>query len=123
MEIVLVSLGLVRPCTTRKDTSPVGWRLACSVLVVLRITPDVPVAIGVGFGLPALLEPVVLNAGVIDDEIHNDTQPSGVCLRNEPIHVLYRPILRVDLLVVAYIVSHVIIRRIIDRTDPDEIYA
>jgi hypothetical protein len=79
MEIILVSGGVVFPCTacvasrvsvekTRKPlrirTSEigepvVGW-LSLSILIVSRLSPDIPVSVRAVFGRLGLLEPFVL---------------------------------------------------------------
>ena len=60
---------------------------------------------------------------MIQHKVHNDPDAVLFCLIDQLIHVLQCSEHRVDILVVGYVITVVILRRLIDRRQPDRIYA
>jgi hypothetical protein len=79
MPVVLLALGVPRPVRALgvdEDHAGVG-----PLLVV--VTPHVPVGVGVGAVGARHLEPRVLIAGVVHDQVGDDSQAAGVGLLDE----------------------------------------
>ena len=79
------------------------------------------------FGLlgarPRLDEPLVLVAGVVDDQVHEHLEAGGVRLLDQLVELVQGPEQRVDVLVVADVVAVVVHRRAVDRAQPDHVHA
>lgn len=84
---------------------PVVRRLAVAVGVIFRFLPDIPVSVWVILGAAGLFEPLMLVAGVVDDEVEDELHATLVQLVAEDIHILDSAIWRIDLAVVADIVT------------------
>ena len=79
------------------------------------------------FGLsrtrPRLDEPRVLVGGVVDDQVHHQLHAAVVHAREQRVEVGERAEHRVDALVVADVVAVVVLRRGIDRREPEHVDA
>ena len=86
----------------------VGEDDAGALVLVVRVAPDVVVALG-ALGIPArLLEPGVLVAGVVDDELADDADVALVGLVHQALEVRERAVVRVDRVVVRDVVAVVL---------------
>lgn len=113
VQVVLLG-GLVPvPGGAAEVAAPVVGRPAGAVGVVLGRPPHVPVALGVVLGGAALLEPLVLVAGVVDDEVEQHAQAARVAGFDDALHVPDRAVGRVHLLVVGDVVAHVVLRAVV----------
>ena len=88
-----------------------------------RIAPQVPIGEWPRARRPGRDEPGVLVAGVIHDEIEDDTNAAPVCLLDQAIEILVRPEQRIHGRVVADVVADVESGRWVDRREPDRIDA
>ncbi len=110
---VVLAAGLVeRPCRAGEERLPVG-RLRARVAgghPAARWPPPVPVALRGRARRPALVEPRVLVAGVVDHQVHEQLHPARVQLGDQLVELRQRPEQRVDVLVVADVVAVVGLR-------------
>ena len=92
-----------------------------SVLIPLvGVTPHVEVTpLAAGLGPPGALEPVVLVAGVIDDDLGDHPQAAAVRLGHESLEVPHRPVLGVDVGVVTDVVAAIAQGGGVERQQPD----
>ena len=58
---------------------------------------------------------------MVDHKVHNDLNASFFRLPDESVHILHRPVLRMDGIIVADVVTVIILRRLINRRKPDDI--
>ena len=119
VEVVLVDGRDVLPGAALEQGDPVVRRQAVALLVVLRVSPDVIVVVGVVPGLAGLLEPHALVRGVVDDEVHEDLHAALVGGVEELLEQLQVAVLRVDVIVVRDVVPVVRLGRRVDGGEPD----
>lgn len=84
---------------------PVVGGLAVTLSVISGRAPDIPVSEGVVLRLSRLLEPFVLIAGVVDNQIENQLHASLMQPVPEDVHIRNVAILRINGFVVANIVA------------------
>jgi hypothetical protein len=60
---------------------------------------------------------------VVDDKIKDESHSASVCFIDQALHILQRAIRRIDIFVVADIITHVDLRRIKHWTDPYAIHS
>ena len=117
--VVLAADRVVRPVRdlgVDEDDARVGVRL-------VRVRPDVPVAVGaVGIGA-RLLEPGVVGGGVVHDEVDDHPDPALVRRLDEGAEVLDRAVVRVDRVEVGDVVAAVAERRGVEGEQPDAVDA
>ena len=65
----------------------------------------------------------MLVGGVVQHQIHDDTDVALLRLRNQTIEILHRAILRVDGLIIRDVVAEVDLRRRVDGRQPDGVDA
>lgn len=87
VQVVLIGGLVVCPGAALEVAGPVVGGLAVPLGVVSGGSPDVPVSEGVVLGFPRLLEPVVLVAGVVHDEVEHQLHASLMQLVLEHIDV------------------------------------
>lgn len=104
-EIVLIGSLVIFPCTPLEVALPVVGRLAVSLGVIARSTPDVPIAVRVIFGLARFFEPFVLVAGVVHDEVEDELHAALVQLVTQDVDVGNVAIWRVNDFVVTDIIT------------------
>ena len=63
----------------------------------------------------------MLVAGVVDDEVHDDLEPALVRAGDQLVDVGEATEQRVDVLVVADVVAIVVLRRLVDRRQPNHV--
>ena len=87
-----------------------------------RRAPEVPVALLAAQVRARLDEPRVLVAGVVDDEVHDQLDAAVVQRRDQLVDVGQAAEGGVDVLVVADVVAGVVLRRRVDRGEPDDVH-
>ena len=90
-------------------------------VAVVRVRPDVPVALGRVAAGAGLLEPRVVGGGVVHDEVGDHADAALVGGVDEQADVLERPVVGVDLLVVGDVVAAVTQGRPVHRQEPDAV--
>jgi hypothetical protein len=58
---------------------------------------------------------------VVDDKVQNDTHTAGVCLVDQPLHIIERAVRCVHIFIVADVVSHIDLWAVVHGTDPDSV--
>ena len=112
----------VRPAAPVEDAAPVVRRRL--VVVAPALADDVPIpGRGAGHAGQQLLEPRVLAAGVVRDDVHEDPDAAVMGLRDQFVDVGQRAEPRVDGAVVGDVVAAVVERRGVEGRDPDRVDA
>jgi hypothetical protein len=93
------------------------------LVALLRVRPDVPVALRRVGARAGLLEPGVVHRGVVHDEVGDDAHPALVGLIDEAPHVLDHAVVLVDREEVGDVVAAVPQRRLVHRQQPDAVHA
>ena len=91
--------------------------------VVRLVAPPVPVALRVVAAGAGLHEPRVLRRRVVDHEVHHELHPARVDGAEQAVEVRERAEHRLDALVVGDVVAVVVLRRGVDRRQPDDVDA
>ena len=116
MQVILAAQLVVDPAILPEKAAPVGGLFARFALF-----PDVK--IGVGFNTPAaFLEPPVLVAGVVDDQIHDDADVPLFGFGDQGIHIRQRTVIGVNIAVIADIIAVIPVGRGINRRKPQSTY-
>jgi hypothetical protein len=102
---------------------PVIWWMPISLLVVLWRLPYIPVTELIVFGAPGVLEPFVLIASVIDNQVHQKLHITFMAALYQSLHVLDCAILVCTRLVIRDVIAHIDLRRLVGWTEPDNIYS
>ena len=87
------------------------------------VPPHIVVMVRIVFALLRLLEPAVLVGGVVQHQVHDDADPSLLCLRNKLLHVSEAAEHGVYVLVIGYVVAVVILGRPAHGREPDSVNA
>ena len=114
MQVPLAGFFIVTPRRRRKEGRPVV-RLPS----VLAVAPDIVIPVGIVPAFSRFHKPGVFIGGVIHDEIHHQLDVPLVQLPQKRIKILHCSKFGHDLFIVTDIISHVRIRRIIHRAQPD----
>ena len=114
VQVVLAALLAVRPRRAAEDAAPVRRGAA----VLLRVAPDIPVALRVRAALLRLQEPRVLVGGVVVDEIHDDAHVALLRFGDQLLHVGERAEIGMDAAIVADVVAVVDHGRRVDGREP-----
>lgn len=107
MQVVFLRMLIPFPNGLVEARSPIVGRLPVALIVVLGGPPDVPVSFWIVLRGARLLEPLVLVASVVDDEITPDSHPSIVTALDQGVHVFHSSVGRMNGFVVADVVAHV----------------
>ena len=119
VEIVLVDGFDILPGAALEQGDPVVRRQAVAFLIVLRVSPDVVIVVGVVARFAGLFEPFALIGGVVDDEVHEDLHAALVGVVQKLFEKLQVTVLRVDVIVVGNVVPVVRLGRRVDGREPD----
>jgi hypothetical protein len=117
VEVPRAALLVVAPGLPAEQRVPVvrplvGVALAPDVVVVVRFHP-----------VPGPLEPLVFVRGVVDDQVHDETDVAVVEPVSQRLPVVHGPVLLVDRPVVADVVAVVGPRGLVDGIEPDDVDA
>ncbi|MNF83774.1 hypothetical protein D3C84_661040 [compost metagenome] len=110
---ILAGLSLVLPCRTTKLGLP----------VIGLIAPDVEVTIRIVETAARLLEPGVLDRGVVDHDIEHQFDPALAGLGDQQFTVGHGAVARIDGVVITDVVTVVTLGRTQERRDPQAIDA
>lgn len=133
VEEVLLGRGVERPRGAREVRAPavglrhvepgVGGGVECATLLDggAPSTPPVPVALRILLRRARLDEPRVLVARVVHHEVHHDPDAPLVRLGQQQVELVERAEQRIDVLVVGDVVAVVVLRRGVDRREPDHV--
>lgn len=88
------------PRTTTKNGSPIIGLEPVSLIIILGISPEVPISLRIFFRAARLLKPFVLIRSMVDNEIHEKFDLITPQLVDEPLHIIQCPIWRVDIAVI-----------------------
>ena len=125
VEVVLAGRGVELPHRAGEERAPVGRLRAGRSRghAVAGRPPPVPVALGVLARRARGGEPGVLVGRVVDDQVQDQPHPALVDGGEQPVEVRERAERRVDVLVVGDVVAGVVLRRRVDRREPDDVDA
>ena len=118
MQVVLPPGGDVLPGAAPEHRGPV-----VGLLPVHRVVPDVVVGLVVVPGGAGLHEPGVLVGGVVHHQVHNQLHAPAVAGVPQALPVLHGAEFLHDLLVPGDVVAVVVVGGLIDRREPDGVYA
>ena len=122
VQIVFVQPLVVFPCAALEHARPVVRRTSFAAHGLAR-PPYIIVVIGVILALAALDEPLVLVAGMVDDEIHEHAHTALVRAVKHLTEYAEVSVLRVYVHIVGNIVAEVRVRRRVYRRKPDSVHA
>jgi len=123
VQVVFLENLVVLPGTALEQAIPVVGRVHAAVQSHVPLAPEVVVVIPAERVLPARPEPRVLRRGVVDHEVHDHPEATGVGLRDDLVKHLERAVFGVDVAVVRDVVAIVRVRRGIERREPDARHA
>ena len=103
VEIVLPTHFVELPAVAAEEIAPVGRLFA-----VFALAPDVKIGVWCD-AAAAFLEPFVLIAGVVNNEIHDDADIPLFRFGDEGIHLLQRTVIGVDIAVIADVIAVILI--------------
>ena len=118
VQVVLVRRCIVLPGRAAEVRLPVVRLFSASAVL-----PDVEVAVGIRAGLAALDEPGVLVGRVVDDKVHDELDARFMCRLQQGVKVCHRAEVLHDGAVVGDVVAVVVVGRLVDRGEPDDIDA
>ena len=119
MHIVHAGLFIVLPDTAAEAGAPVVRQTA----VLLPLTPDIIVTVGVVPGRTGLDKPPVLVRAVVHHQIHDDFQAEGMGLFQHRVEIRHGTELSHDILIIADVIPVVVVGRLVDRREPDGVRA
>lgn len=108
---------------TLEVRDPVIRGMSVPVLVKPGRLPDIPIAVLIILGASRLLEPLVLVAGVVDHQVHQQLHSPVMAALDQPLDINDRAVLVRDTVVVGNVVAHVDLRRLVGRTEPDNVHS
>ncbi len=124
VEVELLAEGLPLPARASEIRGPVVGRQRFAVRAeARRVAPQVPVGVRPIPARPRRAEPGMLVAGVIQDQVEDDSKAAPMRLRDQPVEVGAGPEEWVDRAVIADVVAEIESRRRVDRRQPDGIDA
>ena len=95
VKIVFVNFGIVLPCSALKGGKPVVRRL-----VALAFSPYVIIVIRIVNALCALLEPLMLVGGMVDNKIHKHLHSAFMCAVKYHFEIIERTEFGIDISVI-----------------------
>jgi hypothetical protein len=108
---------------TSKIAQPVIRRLPLPIVIILRRPPDIPIPILTLLTALTLPEPLMLITGMIHHKIHHILHLPLMQAPDQLIMILHRPVLGMDVPIIAYIIPHVDLRGGEDGAKPDHVDA
>ena len=86
---------------------PVVRRVTVALLIIPSRLPNIPIPILIVLGAARLLEPLMLVASMVDNQVHEKLHTALVTALNQLLDVRDRAILIRDAVVVGNVVSHI----------------
>ena len=116
MKIILPSLFRILPSISSKFRLPV-----CRLFSINRIFPNIKILV---FRIPSFrfYKPFIFSRRMIYNNIHHYFYPSFMCFRQHSLKFFHCPIIRINAIIITYIISIVILRRFIHRCNPDYLH-
>ena len=108
VQIPLVEVFIIFPAGAGKGGEPVVGRFLAAWLPALA--PEIVVMIRIITALFALLKPLVLIGGVVDDEIHNNLQPTLMGGGKQLLEFVKGAVFGVDIPVIRYVIPEIVLR-------------
>ena len=105
MQVVHGGLFVILPRRAAEAGAPVVGR----GLRILTLAPDIIVTVWVGYGFTAFYKPLMFIGGMINYQIHDDTNTAAVCFFQQFVKILHCAEFIHDCLIIADIVAVVII--------------
>ena len=118
VQIVHIRRLIVLPGGAGEPGAPV-----IGLFAVLSLSPEVVIPLGIVLTAAALQKPLVLVGRVVDNEVHHDFDPARMRLCQHPVKILHGAELVHDILVIADIVAVVVVGRLVDGGEPDNVNA
>ncbi len=119
MVVILAGGWIVLPRRSAKCRNPIIGRL----LRPFAVAPDVPIALRRSARRFRFQEPLVLIRCMVWHKIQDDLDSVRLRFSNQPVEIRQRAVHRIDVFVVAHVVSKIDLRRREARRDPDGIDA
>ena len=119
VQIILPARRDILPRAAAKNRFPLVRRRS----VGIWIPPDVIIAVRAGTRLTGGPEPGMLVGAVIQDQIHNHSNPAAMAFRRKAVPIFHGPKFRHNCPIIRDIIPIVHIGRRVDRREPDGIYA
>ena len=108
MQIPLVEVFIIFPAGAGEGGEPVvGWFLAAGLPA---LAPEIVVMIRIITALFALLKPLMLIGGVVDDEIHNNLQSTIMGGGKQLLEFVKGAVFGVDIPVIRYVIPEIVLR-------------
>ena len=104
VQVIHAGMLVKLPCGAAEAGSPV-----VRLLPVLRLLPDVIIAVRIVSGAAAFDKPCMLIGGVVHDKIHDNPDMMAVCFCQQTIEILHRTEIIHDIAVIGDIVTVVIV--------------
>ena len=120
-EVLLTGLAPSPGAAMNEAGTPICRLFEHTRAVVLPISPNVPVCLRVVSAARAFHEPRMLVGRVIDDQVEDDAHTAAFHFRDQFVHVFHRSEIRVNGLVIRDVVAEVLLRALIDGTQPNDI--
>lgn len=91
------------------------------MFIISRWAPEVPISFGIIFAAATLLEPFVLIAGMVDNEVKNKLHSPFMACLYQLFDILNCSVRRENILIVRDVVAHVVHGRVVHWRQPDDI--
>jgi hypothetical protein len=118
VQVILAGLLVQSPGRPAEGAAPEVW-----FATVVAVAPDIPVPFRVVAGGPRLREPRVLVARVVHDEVHHEFEAAVVHLGQEQVELGEGSEERIDVPVIADVVTVVGLRRAVDGGEPHDVHS
>ena len=117
MQVIHIRPGIIFPCGAAEVGIPV-----VRGITVFPFLPDIIVSVGIVFRASALKEPLVFIRGMVHHQIQHDLQMMLMRLLQQFIEISQSAEFIHDITVITDIVAIIIIRRFVDRAQPQYIH-
>ena len=119
VQVILLAPRVPGPGGAAKDRQPVRRRRA----IMAGVGPDIPVGLRVQPVLPAFHKGRMLVGSVAQDLVDDDLQPQLMRAGDKGVEIGQRAKDRVDVLIIADVIAHVLHRAAEEGREPDRIHA
>lgn len=103
--------------------NPVIRRMPIALLIKPGRLPDIPITVLIILRAPRLLEPLNLITSMVHHQIHQKLHTPVMAALDQFLDIRDRAVLIGDTVVVGNVISHIDLRRLVGRTEPDDIHA
>ena len=116
MQVILSAFRHPFPCRAAE-----GRLQIIRILSLHAVTPYIKIMIGIILAFFRLQEPGMLIRTVVQNQIHDNTDPPFLRFRNQFIHILQLTENRINILIIGDIITIIILRRTKYRRQPNRI--